>query len=268
MSDTVTHQGTSAQPAESLRFDSIHPSHPDPDSTHRMRAQVADLIVGAGHRRVLDLPAGSGELSHMLLNKGLDVTAADLEPETFIVPGRACLKADMNSHLPFLDAQFDAIGCIEGIEHIENPHLFAREANRLLRPGGMLYITTPNVLSIRSRLGYLLRGYPNQFHYMIEIDPKTNEEIPIAHINPIGFLELRYVLVRWGFSVEAVTTNELVKASSPLYRFLRLLIRTRGRRSAKSHRKIKGIRDLLLSDSLLFGEALIISAKKTHGVSS
>ncbi|TKB74402.1 MAG: methyltransferase domain-containing protein [Nitrospira sp.] len=262
MSDTVTHQGTSGRPAESLRFDSIHPSHPNPDSTHRMRAQVADLIVKAGHRRVLDLPAGSGELSYLLLQKGLDVTAADLEPETFIVPGRTCVKADMNSRLPFPDAQFDAIGCIEGIEHIENPHLFVREANRLLRPGGMLYITTPNVLSIRSRLGYLLRGYPNQFHYMIELDPKTDEEIPIAHINPIGFLELRYVLARWGFRITAVETNQYIRRNGMLYRLLRLLMQSRGKRAAASHPKVADIRNVMLSDAVLFGDSLIVTATK------
>lgn len=227
-----------------------------------MRVQVADMIARAGHRKVLDLPAGSGELSYLLLQKGLDVTAADLEPEAFIVPGHSCVKADMNSRLPFPDEQFDAIGCIEGIEHIENPHLLVREANRLLRPGGMLYITTPNVLSIRSRLSYLLRGYPNQFHYMIEIDPKTDEEMPIAHINPIGFLELRYILVRWGLQVARVTTNELVKHKAVLYRIFRLLIRSRGRRAAASHSKIAGIRNTLLSDALLFGDSLIVVAQK------
>ena len=246
-----------------LKFDSIDPAHADPCSTHRMRVQVADMIAEGGHRRVLDLPAGSGELSYLLLQKGLDVTAADLEPETFVVPGRSCIKADMNSRLPFPDDHFDAIGCIEGIEHIENPHLFVREAHRLLRPGGMLYITTPNVLSIRSRLSYLLRGYPNQFHYMIEIDPKTDREIPISHINPIGFLELRYVLARWGFQVTDVTTNELVRKSAMFYRLLRLLISSRGKRAAASHSKSAEIRGRLLSDAALFGDSLIVVATKS-----
>lgn len=244
------------------RFDYIDPSHGDPTSTHRMRVQVADMIAKAGHRTVLDLPAGSGELSYLLLQRGLEVTAADLEPEAFVVPGRSSIKADMNSRLPFSDGQFDAIGCIEGIEHIENPHLFIREAHRLLRPGGMLYITTPNVLSIRSRLGYLLRGYPNQFHYMIEIDPKTDREIPIAHINPIGFLELRYVLARWGFHIVGVTTNELIKPKALFYRFLRAVIGSRGKRAAASHPKIAEIRKIILSDTVLFGDSLIVAATR------
>ena len=233
---------------------------------HRMRVQVANMIVGARHRRVLDLPAGSGELSYLLLQRGIDVMSADLEPGTYIVPGRNCTKADMNSLLPFPDGQFDAVACIEGIEHIENPHLFVREANRLLPPGGELYITTPNVLSIRSRLAYLLRGYPNQFHYMIELDPKTGQELPIAHINPIGFLELRYILSRWGFRVTTVETNKLTRRNAFLYRLLEFLVRSRGRRAASSHPKIAEIRDMLLSDALLFGDSLIIVAQKLSGV--
>jgi SAM-dependent methyltransferase len=211
---------------------------------------------------VLDLPAGSGELSYLLLQRGLDVTAADLEPEAFIVPGRSCIKADMNSRLPFPDEQFDAIGCIEGIEHIENPHLLAREANRVLRPGGRLYVTTPNVLSIRSRLSYLLRGYPEQFHYMIEVDPATGKEQPIAHINPIGFLELRYTLNRWGFRVDVVQTNRYRKRGSLLYRMLRALLCSKGRRAAAAHPRVAEVRSALLSDEVLFGEGLILGAVK------
>ena len=245
-----------------MNFDSIHPSHPRPQAMHEMRAQVAQLIMAAGYRRVLDLPAGTGELTQMLRDRGLDVVAADLYPDAFVALGSSCTRADLNAPLPFEDTGFDAIACIEGVEHIENPHLMAREANRLLRVGGGLYLTTPNVLSIRSRLSYLLRGYPVQFHYMIEVDPATGAERPIAHINPLGFLELRYTLSRWGFRVDLVTTNRQVKSRSLLYRLLRLLMFTRGRKSAASHPRVAAVRHSLLSDAVLFGEHLIVGATK------
>lgn len=245
-----------------VHFDSIHPSHPRPQAMHQMRAQVAGLILHAGHRCVLDLPSGSGELTQILRDRGLDVVAADLFPEAFVAAGRSCLRADLNARLPFEDARFDAMACIEGIEHIEAPHLMAREANRILRLGGRMYLTTPNVLSIRSRLSYLLRGYPEQFHYMIEVDAATGAERPISHINPIGFLELRYTLSRWGFRVDLVTTNRLVRQRSVLYRLLRLLMLTRGRKSAAAHPSVAGVRQALLSDAVLFGEHLILGATK------
>ena len=89
-----------------------------------------------------------------------------------------------------------------------------REANRVLKTQGTLILTTPNILSIRSRLSYLLRGYPNYFTYMVQRDSRSTEERPIDHINPIGFLELRHILARCGFNVRQVAANRLQKRSS------------------------------------------------------
>lgn len=243
-------------------FDRVHPGHQGPNTVDMTRQLVAGMILEAGHGRVLDLPCGTGALTHRLLTERRDVVSADIDPGEFMVPGRSCVKADLNARLPFDDESFDAMACVEGVEHIENPHLLAREANRILRPGGRLYITTPNILSIRSRLSYLLRGYPDQFHYMVEVDPASGGERPIAHINPIGFLELRYTLSRWGFRVERVATNRELRRRSWLYRAIRLLLLTKGKRSAASHSKVAAVRDALLSDAILFGEGLILVATK------
>lgn len=252
-----------------MNFDHVDPAHRGPNTVHMTRVQVARLFREAGCRRVLDLPSGTGELTHFLLESGIEAVSADLNTDGFVVRGHSCVRADLNQRLPFGDGEFDGFACIEGIEHIENPHLLAREANRVLKPGGRIYISTPNVLSIRSRLSNLLRGYPEQFHYMIEVDKETGAERPIAHINPVGFLELRYALARWGFRVDLVTTNRLVRRSSPLYRLLRLLMLTRGRKSAASHPSVGGVRQALLSDAVLFGEHLIVGATKiAHGAGS
>lgn len=245
-----------------MTFDHVHPDHQGPNTVHMTRLQVAKLILDAGHRRVLDIPCGTGALSQLLLEGGREVVSADLCPEGFVVPGRSAIRVNLNAVLPFDNESFDAVACVEGIEHIENPHLLAREANRMLRKGGMLYVTTPNVLSIRSRLSYLLRGYPDQFHYMVEVDPKTGAEQPIAHINPIGFLELRYVLSRWGFRVDLVQTNRELKKGSWLYQAIRRLLSTKGKRSAATHPSVASVRQALLSDAVLFGEGLILGATK------
>lgn len=245
-----------------MTFDHVHPDHQGPNTVHMTRLHVAQLILDAGHRRVLDIPCGTGALSQLLIEGGREVVSADLFPEGFVVPGRSAVRVNLNTVLPFENESFDAVACVEGIEHIENPHLLAREANRMLRKGGMLYVTTPNVLSIRSRLSYLLRGYPDQFHYMVEVDPQTGAEQPIAHINPIGFLELRYVLSRWGFRVDLVQTNRELKKGSWVYRAIRRVLLTKGKRSAATHPSVASVRQALLSDAVLFGEGLIVGATK------
>ncbi len=243
-------------------FDRVHPSHTGPNTVDMTRELVAQFIVRAGHRQVLDLPAGSGALTQRLLDAHIEVTPADLDPSAFVVPGKVCVRADMHQPLPFPDGTFDGVACIEGIEHIENPHLLAREANRVLKVGGRVYISTPNVLSMSSRLSYLLRGYPDQFQYMIDPDPQSGRDRSLAHINPIGFLELRYVLAIAGFRVDLVETNRLMSKGSVLSRVLRLLMLTRGKRAAASHPQVHAVREWLLSDTVLFGETLIIGAVK------
>lgn len=250
-----------------MQFDYAHPDHRGLNTVHMTRIHIAKMILQAGHRRVLDLPCGTGALTQMLLDGGVEAVSADLAPAGFVMPDRPCVRADLNARLPFEDEEFDAMACIEGIEHIENPHLLAREANRVLRAGGRVYISTPNVLSMRSRLSYLLRGYPDQFHYMVEIDPDTGAEQPIAHINPIGFLELRYTLSRWGFRVDRVETNRQIKKRSFFYQVLRLLLQTKGKRAAATHPHVAAVRQALLSDEVLFGEGLILAATKVVDLS-
>jgi hypothetical protein len=70
------------------------------------------------------------------------------------------------------------------------------------------------------------------------------------------------VLARWGFQVTCVTTNELIKNKTMFYRVLRVLIRSRGKRAAASNRHLAWIRDMLLSDAVLFGDSLIVVARK------
>jgi hypothetical protein len=136
------------------------------------------------------------------------------------------------------------------------------EAARVLRAGGKLFLTTPNILSIKSRISGLLYGYPNYFTAMVNHDPKTNKELPVDHINPVSFFELRHILARNGFSIERVETNRCLKTRSLLYQLLRLLLHTRGK-SQVLHDKAKArVRELVLSAPLLFGEILIVQARK------
>ena len=251
---------------EEIVWDDVSPNHHGPDQVHMTRVLVADWVRAAGHKRVLDLPCFMGRMTKLLLDRGLNVTSADLNPEQFRIPGRTCVRADLHTTLPFQDGEFDALVCVEGIEHIEDQHQVVREASRILQRGGMFYISTPNVLSIRSRLSYLLRGYPNYFHYMIEIDPSTGKEKLMDHIRPVGYLELRYMLSRWGFLVDKVTANRYVKPWSPLYNFIRLVMHTKGRRWEAQHPAYKNVRRTLLSKELLFGEALIMVATKVGPV--
>jgi SAM-dependent methyltransferase len=57
--------------------------------------------------------------------------------------------------LPFEPASFDAIVCGDLIEHLRDPERFLARVRPLLRPGGQLVVSTPNVANWAIRLGLL-----------------------------------------------------------------------------------------------------------------
>jgi SAM-dependent methyltransferase len=79
------------------------------------------------------------------------------------------------------DGSCDVVACIETIEHVENPRALMRELVRLATPGGWLVVTTPNQLSVFSKLSLLAKNefshfrqlpgyYPAHISALLEID--------------------------------------------------------------------------------------------------
>jgi 2-polyprenyl-3-methyl-5-hydroxy-6-metoxy-1,4-benzoquinol methylase len=114
--------------------------------------------------KVLDMGAGHGAFSQKLYEMGYDVQACDLFPELFEFDKIGCTKADITKPFPYTDNTFDLIIAIEVSEHIIDHEVFFSECSRILKPGGKLYITTPNVLSLKSRIRFLLSGFMLAFN--------------------------------------------------------------------------------------------------------
>jgi SAM-dependent methyltransferase len=64
--------------------------------------------------------------------------------------------ADAEQPLPFEDASFEVVVAGEIVEHLRDPDLFAREVQRVLRPGGRFVGSVPNFFRVRNRLAMLL----------------------------------------------------------------------------------------------------------------
>ena len=140
--------------------------------------------------RVLDIGAGEGYLAsrvqaHIERN-GLAarLEACDLFPDNFRVPGITCHGFDLHGGLPLPDASIDLAYSVEVIEHLEDQFAFMREVHRILRPGGRAVVTTPNVLSLTSRLRTLLVGFPELFGPLplTAADPQHTG----GHIHPVS----------------------------------------------------------------------------------
>jgi demethylmenaquinone methyltransferase/2-methoxy-6-polyprenyl-1,4-benzoquinol methylase len=118
------------------------------DSWWRRRAvRVAGLQSG---EKVLDVCAGTGDLSLCLARHGARVLGSDFCPEMI---SRAAVKARSlpdaqrprylvadSMSLPFDDAQFDLVTVAFGIRNLEDPVQGLREMARVLRPGGRVMV--------------------------------------------------------------------------------------------------------------------------------
>jgi len=130
--------------------------------------EYAASLVGAGlptGARLLDAGAGSGALSARLARLGYDVVAADLDASSF-GGGVPIVEWDVAAtSLPSgIDpGTFDGVCAIETLEHVADPSRALRNLFALLRPGGLLVVSTPNVTHPRSRIKFLLRGAPAYF---------------------------------------------------------------------------------------------------------
>lgn len=231
----------------------------------RTHVRAAELFAGwSRDGRVLEVAAGSGAFAKRLAALGFSVEACDLYPEQFRAPGIPVRFADLSDRLPYADASFEYLCCLEGIEHLEDQFAFIRECWRVLRPGGRLLLSTPNVLGLASRWRYFWTGF-----FPLATRPMNeHHQAPVHdHIHLISYYELRYILRTVGFSVETVTTDRVRKFgllhawAYPLIRLatLRALSREPDSRQRAANREIASH---LLSRALLFGRTLMLVARK------
>ena len=214
---------------------------------------------------LLDVPAGEGALAERLIAAGFEVTCCDLYPEIFRLDGVGITRGDLNGDLPFANQSFDYVTCLEGLEHIENPQQAMREFARVLRPGGTVIVSVPNILNIEERLKWLLYGYTSHFKPITRAQVERlraeydNREEIAAHVNPIGYSELRYILEKNGFQISGQYRDK-PKAHTWLYWPIVLLIRLIGRLTSEQKRKERWTEGLASDEVLLGGNTLIVQA--------
>jgi 2-polyprenyl-3-methyl-5-hydroxy-6-metoxy-1,4-benzoquinol methylase len=135
------------------------------DAVYRMLLDLTPGVLKPGSH-VLEFGAGTGSLIKLLRESGFDgrITGADILPKPDLPAADILwIEGDLNEPLPAAEASFDAVISTEVIEHLENPRAVFREFRRLLKPGGVLLVTTPNQESLRSLLSLLFRGHHVDF---------------------------------------------------------------------------------------------------------
>lgn len=236
---------------------------------------MAEKLKG---KKVLDIPAGSGFTSKILLDHGADVLAYDLFPEFFKVDEIECKKANLSERLPIADNSLDIIVCQEGIEHLPDQLFALKEFNRVLKENGTLLLTTPNISHLRSKVSYLLsesdfykRMPPNELDALWHTD--EGREF-YGHIFLINIQKIRVLSAVAGFKLTKLHKVKLSVGSlflsflypfiivANIYAYLRNVRKNGEIDYKKKKNTYKEIVKLNLHPSIQFGKHIFIEFKK------
>ncbi len=167
-----------------------------PDKLQDLVLEFYKKYAGGKRCRVVDLGAGTGEFSEKIAQLAEFVLAVDFDSSHWMASDINFLTLDLDK-VGFSEkiiekhGRFDIVVAIEIIEHLENPFSFVRECRNLLRDEGLLFITTPNVEAVNSRIMFLYKGR------LIYFDEYAT--IRSAHITPIFSWKLDMALEESGF---------------------------------------------------------------------
>lgn len=182
-------------------WESVPSTERPPDE--RLVSRSDDFLGGA--ESVLDLGCGDGLYLPTLATHcdtviGVDRSTLALERATAKAGSAQLHEVQDNERLPLADNQVERIWCVDTLEHVVDTQVVLSEARRVLKPGGMILISTP-AHPLRLRLKLALAGWEHHF------DPFS------AHLRFYTAKSLRSALADCGFDVtESGSAGDLLVA--------------------------------------------------------
>ena len=149
-----------ADPAELDKFGDLAHRWWDPNSEFKplhdinpLRLDWIDAAIGLSGRRVLDVGCGGGLLSEGMAVRGAEVTGIDLSEKPLGVARLHLLESGQKVDYRKISAEqmaaempgaFDAVTCLEMLEHVPDPASIVASCARLVKPGGQVFFSTIN----------------------------------------------------------------------------------------------------------------------------
>jgi len=116
-----------------------------------------------GGELIVDLGCGDGSWLDRIAPRyrtaiGVDINRAPIDERPSGPDDWQFIHADLDAALPFDDGVADAVRANQVIEHVREPAALLTEARRILRPGGLLVVTTPNVRYVSHLIRLIVLG--------------------------------------------------------------------------------------------------------------
>lgn len=180
---------------------------------------VTDLLadVPAQGKTLLDVSCKEGDVLQALVPRGFTLRGTNFEPDGSSLNGIPVdYGIDLRKPLPYADASFDVVTLVEVIEHLENHRTAICELARIVKPGGVLVLTTPNIMRLNSRLHFLFSGYHKTKRRFIPFVTPL-EQAHRFHNYPIDLPILYYLCKQSGLDLEQVGSSKIKPYSRLLY---------------------------------------------------
>lgn len=138
----------------------------DPEAALAHYRNLVDFLVGLAppdddsrRLKVLDAGCGTGWSTYALYKKGYDVIGVDLNVDSFEPKTSEGLSYAAGSVLgiPFRNDRFDLVFSYQCIEHVPNPEKALQEMIRVCKPGGIVGVIGPNLVTPFVPFNYMIR---------------------------------------------------------------------------------------------------------------
>ena len=137
------------------------PDVPEENYWYRRHLVVYEWIAQRAHgRKVVDLACGEGYGSSVLARTAQSVTGVDANPEAFEHARAKYTEVTFERNMIELwQGDVDCVVFLQTIEHIQDPDGMLEHIKALIAPGGVAYVSTPNVLTLAPK-GQTRSGNP------------------------------------------------------------------------------------------------------------
>lgn len=249
---------------------------------------VRDAILRAARRlpgypnlSALDLSCGRGEILAALARDGCRARGTQYRGDDYKLTEQtgpietAGLPidpdVDLTKPLPYGSGEFDLVLLSEVLEHLPDQRTVVAEAARVLRPGGHLLLSTPNIARLHSRFHYFWTGTHKLIRRRVGWDVPA-DALYAYHTNPVDFPLFHTLLHQAGLSVERLDVTRFKWKHAwlfALYPFVWLAARVETSRRLTGETHAGGERDLfrlMVHPAMLGSEQLLLTARKAASI--